>query len=518
MKSLFLLCLLFLCTIFTIVPQLSAALVFPRAFLIDCGSSQETNAGDLRWIPDDGFIKVGNKTTIQTPSLLPGLSSLRFFPDTSAIKYCYTLPVVRGARYLVRTTYFYGNFDGRGEPPVFNQIVEGTLWSVVNTTADYSQGLSTFYEIILSATVKTLSVCLARNQHTASSPFISALELVLLEKSLYNSTDFSKFALTTVARHSFGHNGNMISFPDDPFDRYWQPFMDNHPAVTSKSNVSVLDFWNKPPAQVFWTAIGTEHPYETLQLQWPTVALPSSSYYIALYFQDNREPAPDHWRVFDISVNGKTFYPNLNVSTSGVVVYANHWPLSALTQIALIPAPGSKVGPLINAGEVFQIRELGGRTITRDVTAMHALARSLSNLPSDWNGDPCLPKGNSWTGVSCSEGKLVRVVSLSLTNFGISGSLSPAIANLTALTTIWLGGNNLAGPIPDLISLKMLDSLHLENNQFSGSIPSSLADLDSLRELFLQNNNLSGPVPDNLLRRPGLDLRLTPGNHFEGMG
>ncbi|CAN6485261.1 unnamed protein product [Victoria cruziana] len=459
MKSRFLLCLLFSFTIFTVLPLLSAAFAVPRGVFIDCGSSKDTRVGDVRWIPDDGFIRVGNKTTIETQNLLPGLTSLRYFPDTSAVKYCYTLPVLRRAKYLVRTTYFYGNFDGREEPPVFNQIVDGTLWSVVNTTADYLQGLSTFYEIIVAATGKILSVCLARNQHTTSSPFISSLELVYLEKSLYNSTDFSKYALTTVARHSFGHKGNMISFPDDPFDRYWGPYVDHHPAVTSKSNVSVSDFWNQPPAAVFWTALGTEHPSETLQLQWPTVALPSSSYYISLYFQDNREPSPDHWRVFDIRVNGNAFYSNLNVSTSGVVVYANNWPLSALTQIELTPAPGSVVGPIINAGEIFQIRELGGRTITRDVTAIHALAKSLTNLPSDWNGDPCLPKGNSWTGVSCSEGKLVRVVSLSLTNFGISGPLSPAIANLTALTTIWLGGNNLAGPIPDLISLKRLVSL-----------------------------------------------------------
>lgn len=46
------------------------------------------------------------------------------------------------------------------------------------------------------------------------------------------------------------------------------------------------------------------------------------------------------------------------------------------------------------------------------VIAMEALARSFDTPPPDWSGDPCLPRQNSWTGVTCSEGKFARVVSL----------------------------------------------------------------------------------------------------------
>lgn len=104
----------------------------------------------------------------------------------------------------MRTTYYYGGFDGGTIPPVFDQIIEGTKWSVVDTTEDFANGLSSFYEIIVAATGNTLSVCLARNQNTTSDPFISALEVVNLDHSVYNSTDFRKNALTTVARASFG--------------------------------------------------------------------------------------------------------------------------------------------------------------------------------------------------------------------------------------------------------------------------------------------------------------------------
>lgn len=110
----------------------------------------------------------------------------------------------------MRTTYYYGGFDGGDEPPVFDQIVEGTKWGVVNTTEDYANGLGSYYEVVVMALGKTLSLCLARNQHTKSSPFISALEVEYMDDSLYNSTDFRKYALITVARTNFGHHADSI--------------------------------------------------------------------------------------------------------------------------------------------------------------------------------------------------------------------------------------------------------------------------------------------------------------------
>lgn len=209
--------------------------------------------------------------------------------------------------------------------------------------------------------------------------------------------------------------------------------------MTSHSNVNPSDFWNIPPAKAFNNAFTTSRG-KTLQIQWPLMSLPSADYYIALYFQDNRTPSPYSWRVFSISVNGKIFYANLNVTTKGTMVYSSSWPLSGKMEIALSPAEGIPVGPVINAGEVLQILPLGGRTLTRDgresehsflfrlsfrrtlliltcfwcstAVAMMNLARNFNNPPPDWSGDPCLPENNSWTGVTCSQGKFYRVVAL----------------------------------------------------------------------------------------------------------
>ncbi|KAG0487083.1 hypothetical protein HPP92_009178 [Vanilla planifolia] len=500
--------------LFLILCSLIVAAPPPRGYYINCGSPKEEDIDGIKWIPDEGFINGGNVSKINTPGIIPLLSTLRYFPDKIARKNCFVIQVSKGHKYMIRTTYYYGGFDGGKEPPLFDQIIDGTRWSTVDTSQNYAAGLTSYYEIIIAARGKTLSVCLARNANTAagSSPFISALEVVSLEDSMYNTTDFSAYALSTVARHRFGHKSSIISYPDDPFNRYWQSFIDSNPVVDCHSNVSSPDFWNYPPPAALMKALTTSRGKQLI-VDWPPFALPSTSYYLALYFQDNRTPSPFSWRVFNIAVNEEVFYQGLNVSTKGVMVYGSLWPLSGKTKISLTPMDGSPVGPIINAGEIFQIVPLSGRTLTRDVIAMEDIARSFNNPPSDWKGDPCMPEENSWTGVSCNiNGSFARVTQLDLTNFGISGTLSDSIENLTAISKIWLSGNKLSGTIPQMTNLKELVSLHLADNEFTGQIPSSLANLPKIKEIFLQNNKLSGPIPDNLKNRSGVDLKISKRN------
>ncbi|KAI9194815.1 hypothetical protein LWI28_009399 [Acer negundo] len=490
-----------------------------RGTLIDCGAVVDSIINGNKWIPDDKYIWGGTPKILMTAVTEPYLSTVRSFPNNLHQKFCYVVPVFRGGKYMVRTTYFYGGVNGRDSPPVFDQMVDGTFWSVVNTTDDYASGWSSYYEGVFLAQGKTMSVCIGSNTYTESDPFISALEFVLLGDSLYNSTDFGKYGLSLVARHSFGDNGtDILRYPGDPFDRFWEPLGD--PATThtvaGNKNVSVSGFWNLPPQKVFETALATRQA-ERMELIWPPVLLTFSRYYIALYFAENPDLSPEASRVFDVDINGVAYYKNLNVTSEGVAVLAKSWPLDGATKITFNPAAGSIRGPLINGGEIFKVLDLGGRTLTRDVIALEKLINSTQNTPPDWKGDPCLPRQYSWTGVTCSDGgPRIRVVSLNLTNMGLSGSLPPDISRLTALTGIWLGNNSLSGLIPDFSSLKRLETLHLEDNHFSGEIPSSLGNIQSLSELFLQNNNLTGQIPSNLTTKPGLNLK-TSGNHLSSL-
>ncbi|POO02227.1 Malectin-like carbohydrate-binding protein [Trema orientale] len=481
----------------------------PKGLLIDCGAVTDSVIAGRRWISDEGFKPGGTPKNVTVPVLVPTLSTVRSFPLENNLhnKFCYLARVYRGAKYMVRTTYFYGGINGRDSPPVFDQIVDGTLWSVVNTTADYANGNASFYEGVFLAQGNVMSVCIGANTYTDSDPFISALEFIILSDSLYNSTDFRNYGLHLIARNSFGYSGPAIRYPDDEFDRIWEPFGGENHTLATNRNVSVSGFWNLPPLKVFETELTTNQT-EPTELNWPLVSLPNANYYIALYFADSSTSSSGNSSVFNISINGIQYYPNLKVTPAGVVVFATQWPLNGSTSISLTPSTGSNFGPLINAGEVFEVLTLGGRTLTRDVIALKQLKDSLQNPPRDWNGDPCLPRQYSWTGITCSDGPRIRVLTLNLTSMNLSGTLPSGIANMTALNGIWLGNNRLSGTIPDLSSLKRLEILHLEDNQFSGEIPSSLGYIESLRELFLQNNNLTGHIPSSLNGKPGLDLRV----------
>ncbi|KAL0350061.1 UNVERIFIED_CONTAM: putative LRR receptor-like serine/threonine-protein kinase [Sesamum radiatum] len=144
--------------------------------------------------------------------------------------------------------------------------------------------------------------------------------------------------------------------------------------------------------------------------------------------------------------------------------------------------------------------------------ALYALKISLnasSNQLTDWNQNQVNPC--TWSKVIC-DGNNVTTVTLS--NMGFSGTLSPRIGILKMLTTLQLQGNGITGKIPEefgnLTSLTMLD---LENNRLTGDIPSSLGNLKRLTFLILSQNNLSGQIPDSLSSLPNL-VNIFTGNRL----
>ncbi|KAG6530793.1 receptor protein kinase TMK1-like [Zingiber officinale] len=133
-----------------------------------------------------------------------------------------------------------------------------------------------------------------------------------------------------------------------------------------------------------------------------------------------------------------------------------------------------------------------------DLVAMRAISVALGadrspSIPWSGSADPC----SSWRGVSCSDDG--RVAAIQAGNRGLSGFLSPAIQNLTALVRLELQDNRIAGPLPSLAGLSSLQVLLLHGNNFS-SIPASFfAGLSSLQSAFLDENPLAPwPVPDSL--------------------
>ncbi|KAI3974796.1 hypothetical protein MKX01_028056, partial [Papaver californicum] len=232
------------------------------------------------------------------------------------------------------------------------------------------------------------------NMNTKFDPFINDVELIQLDDSVYNTTEFGNVGLSLVARNNFGYPQTLI--------RMWKPSGESYPTPKSVKDIDVDGFWNLPPLNVFETALTTEQENPVnLDLQCS--------------------------RTFNITINGIQYFQNLNATTAGAVVFASRWPLSGFNTISLIP-----------------------------VYRLIYLKNGLQNPPVDWNGDPCIPHEYAWTGVTYSEGPRVWVVSLNLTSMALSGYITRHISNMTALTYIWLGSNSLTGTIPDLGKLRLL--------------------------------------------------------------
>ncbi|KAM3266999.1 hypothetical protein P3L10_003994 [Capsicum annuum] len=114
---------------------------------------------------------------------------------------------------------------------------------------------------------------------------------------------------------------------------------------------------------------------------------------------------------------------------------------------------------------------------------------------------------DDWYGIICINGRINR---LNVANVGVTG-------DLTELKIMYLGLNNLSGPIPsELGKLKHLTDLELSYNQISGSIPITLGDLTELKIMYLALNNLSGPIPSELGKLKHLTNLELPVNQLSG--
>ncbi|KAL3726529.1 hypothetical protein ACJRO7_031430 [Eucalyptus globulus] len=132
------------------------------------------------------------------------------------------------------------------------------------------------------------------------------------------------------------------------------------------------------------------------------------------------------------------------------------------------------------------------------VTTLLEVAGALGypiTLADSWTGNDACQGG--WSAISC-QGKHVTAVTFS--EWGFSGTISPAFANLTLLRTLLLNDNNLTGSIPEsLTTLTQLQVLDVSNNNLNGSIPVFPASV----KLTTTGNPLIGGSGTNSTDGPG---------------
>ncbi|XP_031474753.1 putative leucine-rich repeat receptor-like serine/threonine-protein kinase At2g19230 isoform X2 [Nymphaea colorata] len=501
--------------------HLSLALAQPSGFVsIDCGSNEESyvdGTTGITYTSDSNLTKSGEIRDVPIDNIGTNpkhLWHLRTFPEGR--RNCYTLqPLIPGSSYLLRPSFLYGNFDRLDSFPPFDLYLENTFVQTVNESVEY--------EFIVKPRRSYLTLCLCKTNKR--DPFISAIELRPLPGDAIYPVVNATLALRKLQRNDFGsRNGERYRYPDDAFDRVWLPLEPTNRLVApinTSLEISVETDLYMPPSKVMQTA--DCKPQSPDAIGWNPSYVPQDSFlFMCIHFAELEKLEANETREFNVLLDEAHFYgpitPSylkaMNVCSPGFYtpgLYRDqNTPL-----VVYKPTERSTLSPIVNAIELYAALQLSS-LVTDDADVSSLLhIREKYHITKPWTGDPCLPLNYAWEGLVCSNdtSSKLRVISLDLSNCGLSGEISTSLANLTAIVSLNLAGNNFVGSIPDFLSnLAQLRDLDLAGNSLTGSIPDFFANLTQLRELNLSDNNLNGSVPDALLRKKesgNLALRIS---------
>ncbi|KAM3699585.1 hypothetical protein ACJW31_05G036600 [Castanea mollissima] len=438
---------------------------------IDCGTPANLSYTEpfigINYISDATFIDTGISKSISyelKASYQQQKWTLRSFPD--GIRNCYRINITQGVRYLIRTTFLHGNYDGQDNYlPEFDLHLGPNMWDTVKIkNASYTVNK----ELIHVPTLNYIHVCLVNTN--LGTPFISAIELRPLNNKTYVTQSGSLALLFRTDQGSI--TDRAYRYGNDVYDRIWQPnnFYEGIDTPLPIDSQSHNDY--QLPSVVMSTAAIPKTNSSPLVFNWDSETA-TSEYYIYMHFAEVVKLKANQYRSFNITLNGQYWYGPVvpkNLSTTTVFSTAA-MRIAKQYEVSMIKTENSTLPPIINALEIYSIKNLlQSETDQQDVDAITKI-KSTYGVKRNWQGDPCVPQAYLWEGLNCSyDGyNSPRIISLDLSSSGLIGEISADISNLV-----------------------MLQYLYLSDNSLTGSIPHSLSQLKYLRVFVGENSNLCG--------------------------
>ncbi|KAE9621397.1 putative transferase [Lupinus albus] len=408
-----------------------------------------------------------NSLAVLSVSLLPSKRSIlqqqlwhvRSFPK--GVRNCYRINVISGTKYLIRTNFNYGNYDGLNEVLIFDLHIGANPWDTVKF---HNASLSSVIEIIHSPPLDFIHICLVNIGQ--GTPFISSIELRALKNSTYD-TELGFLAL--LRRYDLGStSGSTYRFSDDVYDRIWVPlgFELWTQVSTSLSNENLTQNAYKPPAIVMSTAATPINSSAAFELYWDPDNV-NIQYKVCMHFNEVQKLKPKETRSFNITLNGEYWYGPMVPSYQMTSTIFSPLTLTGATRylFSFFKTETSTLPPIINAIEIYIVKDLSQPETEQDDVDAITNIKETYGVDRNWQGDPCAPIAYMWEGLNCSS----------------DGNKPPRITNLD------LSSSGLTGKIPSYISkLTMLQYLDLSNNSLSGAIPDFLTQMQSLKILFWQ--------------------------------
>ncbi|WVZ90829.1 hypothetical protein U9M48_037089 [Paspalum notatum var. saurae] len=438
---------------------------------IDCGIPEGTSYSDpstngLRYVSGAGFTDAGINAGINPPYNDEGLArrylTVRYFPDDGggAARSCYTLgSLFPGGRYLVRATFYYGNYDALTKPPTFDLHLGVNRWVTVNITA---AGDVYIFEAVVMSWADFFQVCLVNR--SLGTPFISGLDLRPLQADMYPEVTLDQsLALLNFRRPTATYSFNRYHF--------------SRPATSTSGRV--FSEWNPDRLHM---ELGFLHK------RWQRIIPPM------LYFMEVQRLPSNALRRFDILVDDSTWigsqryapkYLSADLVKRKVLGSSQH-------TVSLVATSDATLPPILNAFEMYSelpMTELA--TDDADAKAMMTICTKYA-LKKNWMGDPCAPKAFAWDGLNCnySSPGPASIRALDLSSSGLSGAIDTSFGDLKSLQHMNLSNNNLTGPVPDFLAqMPSLTFLDLSSNKLSGLVPAVLLQKRQNGSLVLRTGN-----------------------------
>lgn len=479
------------CAILLVCLQQTAAKDF---WAIDCGGkgnfSSTSYLRNVTWEPDDAYVRGGEARNARTNPSDSVLQTMRVFDSEKPAKSCYTIPVGSGRKVIARAWFYYGNYDGKSEPPQFELQFDANEWTSIETEMDDWE----FEELVYVTKKANTSICVAKGG-TGQSPLVSGIQVAVLNMTTYGSVNSSR-ALFWSSRVAFGASKGIR----DKYGRYWGNTtqslnLSDYTLLTNTEGRTPLeDIGNDPPEEVFRTAITPKTRGGNITIRTPYLLSTPRPIYFALYFTDPTPPPPPASRGGNDSLSFHIYLDGSVISNESVPVEPTYGVASEYTSsigmgsentfLDLMSTPGASRPPVVSAWELYRISgELANGTDSSDVNGLSTLQNRFEVL-QQWTGDPCLPKNYNWEWVACDSNSPPRITNILLSGFGLSGTL------------------------PDFSSLEALVSIDLSNNSLTGDIPSFLGQMPNLRNLNLADNDFAA-IPPSLQNNKKIMLNVS---------
>ncbi|EXB74613.1 putative LRR receptor-like serine/threonine-protein kinase [Morus notabilis] len=424
---------------------------------LDCGLPRNSNYTEpttqIYYISDAPFITTGTSHSIAPKykaDRQEQAKTLRSFPE--GIRNCYKINVTKKTRYLIRATFFHGNYDGQDSAPQFDLNLGANFWDTVKVV---NVSLSTFKEIIHIPSQDYVHVCLVNTG--LGTPFISDLEFRPMSSQVYYNNSAPSESLELVSRLDIGSaSGPAYGYPYDFLDRIWLPNDFNW--WTQISTSQTIDPKSKknyrPPSIVMSTAATPVN--ESNPMEFYLAADTSTTFYFYLHFAELQQLKSEQYRAFNINLNGELWYGPLAPVYLNTTTITNQIGFSGSSSynFSIIKLENSTLPPILNGFEAYSAVDFQqSETNEKDVDAITNI-KSTYGVKKNWDGDPCVPKGYLWTGLNCSYNGFdpPRIIALNLSSSGLTGKIAANISKLSMIQSLDLSDNNLTGSVPDFLA------------------------------------------------------------------